>query len=41
MWRTGTVDLIAELGLVFGSGGTDRRGKKRLVGTGQMCLGHW
>ena len=36
MLKTGTAELIAGLVLLIGSGGTDRRGKMKLVGTGML-----
>lgn len=36
MSKTGTADLIAELVLLIGSGGTDRGGRMRWVGTGML-----
>lgn len=37
MLKTCTANLIAELMLPVGSGGTDRRGMTRWVGTGLLC----
>jgi len=37
MLMTGTGHLIAEMVLLVGSGGTDRTGRMRLVGTGLLC----
>lgn len=36
MLKTGTADLIAELVLPVGFGGTDKRGRTRWVGTGLL-----
>lgn len=37
MLKTGIAHLVVELVLLVGSGGTDRRGRMKWVGTGLLC----